>query len=64
MFILPMLFGPFRPPMSCFSERWRANVFLTLKAEQALAAIGLSETFPRALLMLHDAQIRLLVTPR
>ena len=35
-----------------------ANVFITLKVEQALAAIGRSETFPRALLMLHDAQIQ------
>ena len=35
-----------------------ANVFLTLKVEQALAAMGRSETFPRALLMLHDAQIQ------
>jgi hypothetical protein len=35
-----------------------ANVFLTLKVEQALAAIGRSETFQRALLMLHDAQIQ------
>ncbi len=34
-----------------------ANVFPTLKVEQALAAIGRSETFQRALLMLHDAQI-------
>jgi hypothetical protein len=35
-----------------------ANVFVTLKEEQALAAIGRSETFLRALLMLHDAQIQ------
>jgi hypothetical protein len=35
-----------------------ANVFVTLKVEQALAAIGRSETFQRALLMLHDAQIQ------
>jgi hypothetical protein len=35
-----------------------ANVFITLKGEQALAAIGRSETFPRALLMLHDTQIQ------
>ena len=35
-----------------------ANVFLTLKVEQALAAVGRSETFQRALLMLHDAQIQ------
>jgi hypothetical protein len=35
-----------------------ANVFLTLKVEQALTAIGRSETFQRALLMLHDAQIQ------
>jgi hypothetical protein len=31
---------------------------LTLKVEQAFAAIGRSETFQRALLMLHDAQIQ------
>jgi hypothetical protein len=35
-----------------------ANVFLTLKVEQVLAAIGRSETFQRALLVLHDAQIQ------
>ncbi|HET6217403.1 MAG TPA: hypothetical protein VFE27_10330 [Acidobacteriaceae bacterium] len=35
-----------------------ANVFVTLKVEQALAAIGRSETFLSALLMLHDAQIQ------
>ena len=34
------------------------NVFITLKVEQALAAIIRSETFQRALLMLHDAQIQ------
>ena len=30
------------------------NVFVNLKVEQALAAIGRSETLQRALLMLHD----------
>ena len=35
-----------------------ANVFLTLKVEQAIAAIGRSETLQSALLMLHDAQIQ------
>ena len=34
------------------------NVFITLKVEQALAAVVRSETFPRALLMLRDAQIQ------
>src|SRR6202030_3252267 len=33
-----------------------ANVIVTVKVEQALAAIFRSETFQRALLMLHDAQ--------
>ena len=47
MLILPMQFGAFQP-----------HVFITLKVEQAIAAIGRSETFPRALLMLHDAQIQ------
>jgi hypothetical protein len=41
-----------------FPSDGRANVFLALKVEQALAAIGRSETFQRALLMLHDAQIQ------
>ena len=35
-----------------------ANVFVAFKIEQALAAVGRSETFQRALLMLHDAQIQ------
>ena len=35
-----------------------ANVLLALKIEQALAAIGRSETFPHALLIFHDAQIQ------
>jgi hypothetical protein len=39
------------------SDGW-ANVFLAFKVEQALAAIGRSETFQRAFLMLHDAQIQ------
>jgi hypothetical protein len=34
-------------------------VFLTLKVEQALAAIGRSETFQLALLVSHDTQIQL-----
>jgi hypothetical protein len=34
------------------------NVFVNLKAEQALAAIGRGETLQRALLILHDAQIQ------
>src|SRR6202451_3213264 len=109
--ILPMLFGPFRPPkpenrillpcpidghgyisscaviifhpqvcarslksglivpmrLSFFSRRQPlrlffpsdgcANVLVAFKVEQALAAVGRSETFERALLMLHDAQI-------
>jgi hypothetical protein len=48
-----------RQPFELFfpSDRF-ANVFITLKVEQALAAIGRSETFPRALLMLYDAQIQ------
>ena len=35
-----------------------ANIVVAFKVEQTLAAIGCSETFPRALLMLHDAQIK------
>jgi len=35
-----------------------ANVFLSLKVEQALAAIGRSEAFQPALLMLHGPQIQ------
>jgi hypothetical protein len=35
-----------------------AHVLVTFKIEQALAAVGRSETFPCALLMLHDAQIQ------
>ena len=35
-----------------------ANIFVAFKVEQALAAIGRSETFPRALLMLHDTEIQ------
>jgi hypothetical protein len=35
-----------------------ANVFVILKVEQSLAAIGRSETFQLALLMLDDAQIQ------
>src|SRR5580700_4309417 len=50
----------FAPPAFAlfFQSDGFANVFITLKVEQALAAIGRSETFPRALLMLHDAQIQ------
>ena len=35
-----------------------ANIFVAFKVEQALAAIGRSETFPRAFLMLHDTEIQ------
>ena len=35
-----------------------ANVLVAFKVEQAVAAIGCSEAFQRALLMLHDAQIQ------
>jgi hypothetical protein len=48
----PPAFALFFPGDGC------ANAFVTLKAEQAIAAIGRSETFQRALLMLHDAQIQ------
>jgi hypothetical protein len=48
----PPAFELFFPSDGC------ANVFVAFKVEQALAAIGLSETFQRALLMLHDAQIQ------
>jgi hypothetical protein len=48
----PPAFELFFPSDGC------ANVFVTFKVEQALAAIGRSETFQRALLMLHDAQIQ------
>src|SRR6266700_1521484 len=41
-----------------FPSNGCANVFVTLKVEQALAAIDRSETFQPALLMLHDAQIQ------
>jgi hypothetical protein len=47
-----------RQPLSCFSRAMALRFFITLKVEQALAAIVRSETFPRALLMLHDAQIQ------
>ena len=47
----PPAFELFFPSDGC------ANVFVAFKVEQALAAIGRSETFQRALLMLHDAQI-------
>jgi hypothetical protein len=48
----PPAFGLFFPSDGC------ANVLVTLKVEQALAAIVRSETFQRALLMLHDARIQ------
>src|ERR1700689_274938 len=48
----PPAFELFFPSDGC------ANVFVAFKVEQALAAIGCSETFERALLMLHDAQIQ------
>jgi hypothetical protein len=35
-----------------------ANIFVAFKVEQALAATGRSETFPRALVMLHDTEIQ------
>jgi hypothetical protein len=47
-----------RQPLSCFfPSDGGANVFVTFKIEEALAAAGRSKTFHRALLMLHDAQI-------
>ena len=50
----------FAPPAFAlfFPSDGFANVLITLKVEQALAAIVRSEPFPRALLMLHDAQIQ------
>ncbi len=48
----PPAFALFFPSDGC------ANVFLALEGEQALAAIVRSETFKRALLMLHEAQIQ------
>src|ERR1700722_4860509 len=47
----PPAFELFFPSDGC------ANVLVALEVEQALATIGRSETFQRALLMLHDAQI-------
>jgi hypothetical protein len=41
-----------------FPSDGRAHVLVTFKVEQALAAVGGRETFQRALLMLHDAQIQ------
>ena len=51
---------PFAPPSFAlfFPSDGCANVFVTLKVEQALAAIVRSETFQRAFLMLHDAEIQ------
>jgi|ERR1700691_1459901 len=49
----PPAFELFFPSDGC------ANVFVAFKIEQALAAVGRSETFQRALLMLHDAQIQI-----
>jgi hypothetical protein len=54
---IELLFAPLAFELF-FPSDGRANVFVSLKVEQALAAIGRSETFPRALLMLHDAQIQ------
>src|ERR1700689_4628100 len=48
----PPAFELFFPSDGC------ANVFVAFKVEQALAAIGCSETFERALLVLLDAQIQ------
>ena len=48
----PPAFALFFPSDGC------PNVFLAFKVEQALAAIGRSEIFQRALLMLYDAQIQ------
>jgi hypothetical protein len=59
--IVPMRLSFFsrRQPLSCFSRAMAVRMScLTLKVEQALATIGRSETFQRALLMLHDAQIQ------
>jgi hypothetical protein len=48
----PSAFELFFPGDGC------ANIFVAFKLEQALAAIGRSETFPCALLMLHDTEIQ------
>jgi hypothetical protein len=48
----PPAFELFFPSDGC------AHVFVTLKVEQALAAIGRSETFQPTLLVLHDAHIQ------
>ena len=50
----------FAPPAFAllFPSDGCANVLLALKIEHALAALVRSETFQRALLMLHDAQIQ------
>ena len=48
----PPAFQLFFPSDGC------ANVLLSFKVEQAVAAIGCSEAFQPALLMLHDAQIQ------
>ncbi len=47
-----------REPLRFFPSDGFANVFITLKVEQALAAIGRSETFPRPSLCCIDAQIQ------
>ena len=46
----PPAFELFFPGDGC------ANIVVAFKVEQALATIGRSETFPRALLMLHDTE--------
>jgi hypothetical protein len=52
-----LLFAPLALELF-FSSDGCANDFVAFKVERALAPIGRSETFQRALLMLHDAQIR------
>src|ERR1700677_2853936 len=48
----PPAFELFFPSDGC------ANIFVAFNVEQALAAIGRSETLPRALFMLHDTEIQ------
>src|ERR1700689_3085866 len=48
----PPAFELFFPSDGC------ANLVVTFKVEQTLAAVDRSETFERALLMLHDARIQ------
>jgi hypothetical protein len=48
-----------RQPLSCFfPSDGCANIVLAFTVEQALAALGRSETFPPALPMLHDTEIQ------